>query len=425
MSDARGRTVVVGGGIIGAMCAWYLAQSGHSVTLIDRATFGKACSHGNCGFVSPSHILPLTRPGEVRRAMKLVLRRNSPLIIRPRLSPSLWSWLLKFARRCNEADMIEAALARHALLQSSRTLYEELITSRNLDCEWEAKGLLFVFESSEEFHAYAATDQLLRTDFGVGATPCDGDALVELEPALKPGLGGAWHYQCDAHLRPDRLMTALRGLLEQHQVEILDACELRSFGSAAGECREVVTSAGNLAVDACIVATGALTPALNRYLGCRIPIQPGKGYSITMPRPERCPSIPMILEPHRVAVTPMQSGYRLGSLMEFAGYDESVRPERLALLRNGARHYLHTPDCEPIEEEWYGWRPMTWDGIPYIDRSPTMKNVWIAAGHNMLGLSMGPATGRLVAELVNGDTPHLDPRAYRINRIVSSRLSKV
>jgi D-amino-acid dehydrogenase len=155
---------------------------------------------------------------------------------------------------------------------------------------------------------------------------------------------------------------------------------------------------------------------LQRHLGCRIRIQPGKGYSITMPRPAKCPAIPLLFEEDRVAVTPMRSGYRLGSTMEFAGYDTTLDGRRLDLLRDGARHYLQEPYAEPVLEEWYGWRPMTYDGKPLIDRSPALENVFVAAGHNMLGMSMAPATGKLIAEMLANDPPHLDPMPYRLER---------
>src|SRR5262249_22827203 len=150
---------------------------------------------------------------------------------------------------------------------------------------------------------------------------------------------------------------------------------------------------------------GAWTPFLNEHLGCKVPIQPGKGYSLTMPRPARCPAYPLLFEEDHVAVTPMRSGYRLGSTMEFAGYDATLNPRRLDVLRDAARHSLHEPFTEPVLEAWFGWRPMTYDGLPVIDRSPAWRNVLIAAGHNMLGLSMAPATGRLVAELLSDRTP--------------------
>jgi D-amino-acid dehydrogenase len=168
--------------------------------------------------------------------------------------------------------------------------------------------------------------------------------------------------------------------------------------------------------DQFVIASGAWAPLLHRELGLRLPIQPGKGYSMTMARPKICPQIPLMFPEYRVAVTPMQTGYRLGSIMEFAGYDDSLKPERLELLRHGAEPFLKEPYCDPVIEEWTGWRPMTYDSLPIIDRLPNAGNVFLAAGHNMLGLSMAPATGKLVAELIAGDTPHIDPTPYSVRR---------
>jgi len=162
MSSKSQETVIVGGGVIGAMCAWYLTQAGERVTILDRDRFGAACSHGNCGYVSPSHVLPLTQPGMVRKALRSMLSSNSPFYVRPRLSLDLWSWLLKFARRCNERDMLEAADSIHRLLQSSRELYIDLIEKQKLECEWQPIGLLFVFHDAHEFHEYEPTNRLLE-----------------------------------------------------------------------------------------------------------------------------------------------------------------------------------------------------------------------------------------------------------------------
>jgi D-amino-acid dehydrogenase len=413
----QGRVVVIGGGIIGAMSAWYLRKSGREVTIVDKDRFGAACSHGNCGYVSPSHVLPLPQPGAVSGTLKAMFGPGNPFYIKPRFSPTLWMWLLKFARRCNKRDMMEAGSARHAILQSSRQLYEELITSEDIECEWDTSGLLFVHQSKHHFEEYEKIDKLLRDEFGVGATPHEGDKLIEIEPSLKPGVGGGWHYETDAWLRPDRLMAALKTKLESAGVEIKENCDVKSFVRQNGKATALMTSAGDLEGATFVVATGALTPFLNQHLGCKVPIQPGKGYSITMPRPDQCPTRPMIFEEHRVAVTPLQTGYRIGSTMEFAGYDTTVNRTRLGMLAKGAEHYLHEPHCEPIQEEWYGWRPMTWDGKPFIDKSPAMSNVWVAAGHNMLGLSMGTGTGRLITEMINGETPHIDPKPYSFDRL--------
>jgi D-amino-acid dehydrogenase len=417
MNNGAKHTVVIGGGVIGAFCAWYLTVAGRRVTILDRGEFGAGCSHGNCGYVSPSHVLPLTAPGQIRRGLKGMISRNTALRIHPRLSPSFWKWMARFALRCNRKDMLQAGRGRTALLESSRRLYEEVITSQSLQAQWTTDGLLFVYRDQPEFENYAATDNLLRNEFGVSADPISGEELSKMEPALKSGLAGAWHYTNDAHLRPDVLMSEMRRTLQECGVQILTEREMTGFvASAVGAAAAVSTNSGNIEADEFVVATGPLTPMLNTALGCKIPIQPGKGYSITMARPKICPRYPMLLEEAHVGITPFENGYRIGSTMEFAGYNSELNQERLQYLRDGATEYLVEPTAEPVEEEWCGWRPMTWDGLPYIDRTPRYANVWVAAGHNMLGLSMGPATGKLISEMITGQSPHLDAKPYVIGR---------
>ena len=408
--------VVVGGGVIGAMSAWNLAEAGCAVTILDRDKFGAACSHGNCGYVSPSHVLPLTRPGAIKETMSSMLKSNSPFAIKPRFSLSSLSWFWNFSRRCNQSDMLAAAVGRNEMLQSSKRLYQELIEKENIECEWQERGLLFVHNNKRDFDAYAQTNDLIIKHFGVSATPYDGNQLIELEPALKPGLGGAWHYECDCHLRPDKLLTEMRSRLESRGVTIRESFPVERFVQEGSTARCVSGKGQSVDADLFLVAMGAWTPFLNKHLGCRIPIEPGKGYSLTMPTPERIPRIPMVFEQDHVAITPMETKYRIGSTMEFVGYDTSINPKRLRLLKNAAEKYLHEPYCDPIEEKWYGWRPMTWDGKPILDRSPKMKNVWIAAGHNMLGLSMATGTGRLIREMMLGEEPHLDPAHFSLSR---------
>jgi len=410
MSD-RKHVVVIGAGVVGAACAHYLAEAGWRVTVLDRGPFGRACSHANCGYVCPSHVLPLAMPGVFGFALKSMFDRDSPFRVKPRLSLSLIRWMLGFARRCNTRDMLASGRGIDAILKSSRRLYDGLIAD-GMDCEWETRGLLFVFQSKHGMEHYAATDELLRKEFNVPAKPFFGDEVCGLEPALKPGLGGGWLYETDAHLRPDRLMRSWRAKLEARGVTVRENCQVTGFVRSAGTATAVRTPQGDIAADAFVLAAGALTPFLNDHLGCRIPIQPGKGYSITMPRPGKCPTIPLIFEEHRVAATPFAAGYRLGSMMEFVGYDDSISPRRVAYLKAAAGHYLHEPTAEPVVETWTGWRPMTPDSRPLIGLSPGLRNVAIAAGHNMLGLSMAPGTAKLVAELLSGTTPHIDPAPF-------------
>lgn len=416
MTQNAKKVVVVGGGVIGTSCAYFLAKSGCDVTILEQNSFGAGCSHGNCGVVTPSHVLPLAVPGAWWMGLKSLFQKNSPLKVRFRLDWSLWSWLTHFALSCTNKQMMSSGHAIQALLNSSRSLYQQLMDAGELDCEWETKGLLFVFQSESGMNHYAETDHLLRDSFQMPATRYDAKELLALEPTLKEGIAGAWHYELDAQLRPDRLMASWQERCRGLGVTLMEKVSMTGFTQANGHATAVSTNQGEFPADAIVIATGALTPLLNKHLGCKIPIQPGKGYSITMPRPAHCPKYPMIFEEHRVAVTPMQSGYRLGSTMEFAGYDATLNPDRLQLLKDGAAHYLREPYGEIVEQEWFGWRPMTYDSKPIIDRCPIYDNVFLAAGHSMLGVSMAPATGQLVCEMLTDETPHIDPRPYEVGR---------
>jgi D-amino-acid dehydrogenase len=352
----------------------------------------------------------------VRKTIASLLKGNSPFSIRPRFDPRLWKWLWRFARRCRHDLMLEAARARLPLLVQSQQAYRQMVEEGILDCEWEERGSLHIYQDEKPFEKFAATAQLLDQEFGLPPERLDGDQLQAMEPTLNAGLAGAWYFPDDVHVRPDRLLASWRRQLEQQGVEIHEECELKRLVCEQGRVVAAVTEDAEFDVDGVVVATGALTPLLARQLGCRLPIQPGKGYSITMPRPEPCPSIPLLFVQHKVAATPMMTGYRLGSMMEFNGYDTRIKPRRLRLLRRAAEQYLAAPYCDPVEEEWYGWRPMTSDGVPFIDLLPGLENAWVAAGHNMLGLSMAPATGQLIAELIDGGPTSIDPAPYRIAR---------
>ena len=200
-----------------------------AVTLVDQGAFGRGCSHANCGYVCPSHVLPMAAPGAVTMGLKALVARNSPLKIHPRLDPALWSWLWQFSRCCNARQMLAAGKAIQALLASSRELYDELLATERIECEWEAKGLLFVFQSAAAFEHYATTDELMRREFGIRARRLAAGELVAFEPALKADLPGAWHYETDAHLRPDRLMAELKRVLVARGVAIREHCAAKSL----------------------------------------------------------------------------------------------------------------------------------------------------------------------------------------------------
>ncbi|MEZ5951903.1 MAG: FAD-dependent oxidoreductase [Planctomycetaceae bacterium] len=416
MSKIR-KVAVAGGGIIGIATAYFLRRAGLDVVLFDQAKLGAGCSHGNCGYISPSHIFPLCTPQALKLGMTAMWQSNGPLRIRPGLNLSLWKWLFQFAGHCNQRDMLAIGHARHAILDSARELYQQIIEEHALDCNFQAKGCLFVYADEAAFVEQAVQIDLMRKEYGVEFSSLVGPELESFEPALIPGSAyGAYFYPQDAHVRPDRLINSWVRVLRELGVEIREDCRFEHFLAEGNTVRGLQTSQGVLDADTVVVAMGALTPFLNQQLGFQVPIQPGKGYSITMSCPAICPERPMIFEQDKVAVTPMQSAWRIGSTMELAGYNSTLNRSRLELLRRGATRYLREPFGPTVEEEWFGWRPMTPDGKAIIDFSPRYQNVMIAAGHNMLGLSMAPATGKLVSELLTGSTPHIDPTPFQYPR---------
>ncbi len=405
--------------MIGATCALELARHGMDVTLLEAKQMGSQASHANCGLVCPSHALPLNTPGAASKTLKMMLHRNSPVAVGLRFDPSLWSWLWRFSQNCTHEQMLRAAEANNALLQSSMQLYQQAIDD-GLQCEWEHRGGMFVFQSQYEFEKYAKTDKLLREEFDLGADRYSAEELHAFEPALVPGsVAGGWKYAGDAHLRPDVLMRSLQSELQSAGVTVLEQTPVLELVRRGPGAAAVVTGgdhAGELPADYVVSALGASTPLLSRQLQYKAPVQPGKGYSITMQRPEICPQIPLLFQEHKVVVTPMQSGYRLGSMMEFRGHDAKFDSRRIDVLLKAAKLYLIEPVREPIEEHWTGLRPMTNDGLPIIGRCPQWSNVYLATGHGMLGLSMAPGTARLVRELVTGQTPHVNAQPYRADR---------
>jgi D-amino-acid dehydrogenase len=241
--------VIIGGGVVGAMCARYLAKTGRSVTLVEQGTMGSLCSKGNCGYVSPSHVLPLAEPGVLFKTLKSMTTPNSPFHIRPRFDLALLGWLTNFARKCNEKDMMAAGTALNAILRSSFDEYKKVIAEDYLDCEWQHEGILFVYRKASEFEAFCKTDDMLAEKFDRPARRIVGDdALIEFEPALKPGNTGAFLYDCDAHLRPDKLMEQMRASLVSQGVTLLEGTKVeedlagRDRSGPCGRCRRRVVA---------------------------------------------------------------------------------------------------------------------------------------------------------------------------------------
>lgn len=418
MSSIKGRksVVVVGGGVVGIACAHYLNEAGMAVTVIDKGKIADACSRSNCGYICPSHVPPLTEPGAFGNALKSLFNPRSPFRVKPSFNPSLWNWLWQFARRCNHKQVLFAGKHLQTILDASMEEFQTLISRYQFDCEWKENGLLYAFATQQGLDGFAKTDSLLTEHFGVAATLIEGDQLSAFEPGLKPGLAGAFHYPGDTSVRPDLLNSQWIDKLRADGVRFIENCELTSIKKSNGVIEDLVTTQGDLQASCYLFAMGAWSAHWAKQLNCQIPVQPGKGYSVTIERNGAAPIYPILFPEKKIGVSTFESGLRLGSMMEFAGYDESIPQERIQQLREAARPFLVASVDGPAQETWYGWRPMTWDSLPIIGQTPNLTNAFLATGHNMLGLSLAPATGKLVAELITGQDPHIDPKPYCIGR---------
>ena len=409
MSDGARKpdVLVLGGGVIGLACALYLLRAGRSVTVLEQGRAGGATSHGNCGTITPSHAMPLAMPGMVMQALRWLARPDAPFRVAPRMDFALFEWLLQFAQRCNWKDFKRITAAKAPLLRLSRQALEQLIRDEHLDCEFEPVGTLSVYRDARAFEASQWLPRALR-ECDLAVEVLDGAQCRAREPVLNDSVVGGYFNPLDAHLRPDRYLAELARAVRALGGTIAESTTINGFRRAAARIDAVLTDGGEFSGAEVILALGAWSPLLARQLDLRIPIQPGKGYSITYTRPSRCPRIPLALKERAVCVTGWPSGFRLGSTMEFAGYDASLNRTRLDALRRGAAEYLYEAEGPQVVEEWYGWRPMTYDDMPILGRSARVQNLTLATGHGMLGVTMSAATGRLIGELLSGREASLD-----------------
>ena len=412
MDASRSDVLILGGGVIGLACAFYLLKSGATVRVLEQGTPGCGSSHGNCGTITPSHAAPLAMPGMLTVALRSMLRADAPLYLNPRFDGPRLRWMLGFARHCNWRDFEHAAHARSAILLRSRRLLAELVRDERLDCEFAEEGELYVYRTHKAFQADEQHHARMLDRLGVVVERLRGEEVEAREPALKPGVVGGLFHPGDARLRPDRYVAELARCVQALGGVIESGARIDQFGTQANRIDDVRTTRGVFHGDRIVMALGAWSPLLASQLGMRLPMQPGKGYSITYSRPAQVPRHALVLREPAVCVTTWDSGFRLGSTMEFSGYAEGLNRTRLDALRRGAAQGLHVPEGPELKEEWWGWRPMSVDEVPIIGPSSRWSNLMLATAHGMLGVSMSAASGELVASMMQGGAPALDPAPY-------------
>ena len=418
MSEDSQDVLIVGGGVIGLCCGWYLSKAGRKVTILDRDPSRKsACSDENAGMVVPSHFIPLAAPGVISQGLKWMLNSRSPFYMRPRLDPALWSWCWKFYRHSNARHVENSKSLLSTLSLDSRRLFLEL--ADELDFDLATRGLLMLCQTEAGLEEEAKVAAMAR-EVGVDAEVCDAARVHELDPDAKMDVvGGVWFSQ-DCHLDPLEFMEELRrGIRERGGIFMDD--EAKGYIRNSDQVIHVKTAKGErLRADQFVLAGGAWTPEMTHLLGLRLPMQGGKGYSLTLKKPAELPRLCSLLKEARVAVTPMGGKLRVGGTMEICGTDLSVSRKRVqGIIESFCKFFpaFKATDFEGIKP-WSGLRPCTPDGLPCIGPLPGLQNVTVATGHAMLGLSLGPVTGKLVTDLITQSKMDLD---IDLGRLVPDR----
>ena len=412
-TDSGEDVLVIGAGAVGLATALALLEDGRRVRVVDAGRVGGGSSHGNCGTVTPSHAPPLAAPGMVLRALRMMLTPDAPLYVRPGIDVPLWRWLLRFAMRCNLRDWEASARAKASLLNDSRERLAQWIRDHGLDCGFRETGEDYVYRDARVF-AHGQGELALLRELGIDVEVIDGADYERQEPAVLPGIAGAIRFSGDAALRPDRYVAELARVVRERGGVVEERREVRGLHDDP-YALVVDTSTGPVRAQAVVLATGAWSGRLARSVGVgwlRGVMQPGKGYSITYDMPPVVPRRPLVLRERSVCVTSWGDGYRLGSTMEFSGYDTTLNARRLAALERGAREYLRHPVGPRVVERWYGWRPMSCDDVPIIGRAPGRERLWLATGHGMMGIGMSSGSAQLLADLMAGRTPDIDPAPF-------------
>ena len=405
--------LIIGGGVIGVCSAYFLARSGVSVTLIEKDEIASGCSYGNGGLIVPSHAVPLASPEALGNGLRWLLDPESPFYIRPRLDLAFFSWLLRFVRDSNHQQVLTNLPIMRDLLFASRSLYAEL--AQEFDFGFEGNGSLTVYLSEQALQHEIKEAQLLKR-FDIPLEVLDQDQVHKLEPALCPEVIGGIFYSRDGHINPHQFVTRLAARAQELGAQVWTQTEVQDFESANGKITRVWTNRGDVSPRHVILAAGSWSPHIARDLRLQIPIQPAKGYSLTFENPPVRPTRPLSFGEASVVLNPLREGLRVAGTLELAGMDFSINQRRVDAIRKASNRYIVGLEDARVLETWRGLRPCTPDGLPIISRSMHFNNLIVAAGHAMLGMSLGPITGRLVAQLINGENPELDLSPFHINR---------
>lgn len=397
--------VIVGAGIIGLCTADKLVSQGHRVTVLDREPKpGEGCSYGNGGMIVPSHFVPLAAPGMIGMGLKMMLNKKSPFGIDGITDLDVIGWVARFMRAANKGHAERCAPLLSQLNLASRKLYTEYFSTMASDAGFAERGMLMLCSTPKGLDHEAELAKQGNA-LGLHTRVLDRAGIAELEPDLQINAIGGVYFQDDAHFTPSAFMAALTQHLMDRGAEVrygVDVSRVQVRG------RKVV-SVEDIEADEVVFAGGSWTGELAKTLGLRMPMLAGRGFGTTVTNPPQTPRCASIMVEARVAVTPMTDGVRFVACMELGKPKLTPNLNRVQGMREGIEQTYPAYRFSELATTpiWTGLRPCTPDGLPYLGRTQQYDNIVIAAGHAMMGMSLGPITGKLVSEVIAGDTPSI------------------
>ena len=402
--------LIIGAGVIGLSTAFYALRKGHRVTVLERGPAARdGCSFGNAGMIVPSHFTPLAAPGMVALGLKWMWNPESPFYIQPRLDWDLAMWALRFWRASTQEHVARAAPLIRDLSFASRACFEEFAELWADDFGLVKRGLLMLCKTAHALDE-EATNAARARELGIPAEVLDAKQTAALDPSVRMDIAGSVYFPRDCHLAPGKFMAALERECMRGGATFSYETEVTGWQTSGERIETVETKRGDFQADEYVLCGGAWSPSVASDLRLALPMQAGKGYSLTLPQPRQLPQLCAIFTEARVAVTPMDGALRFGGTMEIAGLDESINERRVRGIIRAVSEYYPEFTLEDFAglRPWSGLRPCSPDGMPYVGRTSAYRNLCIATGHAMMGLSLGPITGRLVAELLSDEAPTLE-----------------
>jgi len=403
-------TIIVGGGVIGVCCAYFLARRGARVTVLERDQIGKGASYGNAGSIAPGH-LPINKAGRVRQALKSLFDPLSPLYVAPRPDPALAKWLWAFSRACTDRQVELSMRTLAPLGHTGRELFDDLVETEKLECGFRREGYYEIYLTERGLES-ATKEAGFISRYGFHPDVMPGGALREREPAINGRVVGGVFYPEAATINPYHFVLEMAQRAERYGAEFRTDTEVVAIRTIDRKVHGVQTQSGEvLESDAVVLASGAYSVPLIRKLGVRFPLQAAKGYHRDCESRQGRPPLlrrACVLGESLVFCTPMDGFVRLAGTIEFSGLNQEIRRPRLEQLTNSSSRYLRTIGDAAVRSEWCGLRPCLPDGLPAVGPLSPYTGLFIATGHAMMGLTLGPVTGSLIAECVLDGSPSID-----------------